>query len=96
MNSGEQGASDFAPQTIGVIGLGYVGLPLAVAFAEAGRAVIGLDVDSSKLSRLQAGESYIEDVPASAIAENADAFTWTNDYAELAEADAVVIACPRR
>lgn len=83
-----------APQTIGVIGLGYVGLPLAVAFAEAGRRVIGLDVDASKISRLQAGESYIEDVPANLISENADAFTWTTDYAELAAADAIVIAVP--
>lgn len=94
MSSAEQSGSDFAPQTVGVIGLGYVGLPLAVAFAEAGRAVIGLDIDSSKLARLQAGESYIEDVPSAAVAENSDAFTWTNDYATLAEADAVVIAVP--
>ena len=80
--------------TVGVIGLGYVGLPLAVAFAEAGLSVIGLDVDQSKLESLNRGESYIEDVPAAAIAENADAFTWTSDYASLAQADAVVIAVP--
>ena len=80
--------------TVGVIGLGYVGLPLAVAFAEAGRKVIGLDVDQSKLESLGAGESYIEDVPAAAIAENAAAFTWTSDYNALTAADAVVIAVP--
>ena len=81
-------------ETVGVIGLGYVGLPLAVAFAEAGLRVIGIDVDQSKLSELNAGRSYIEDVPAGLISENADAFTWTSDYAELAAADAVVIAVP--
>jgi UDP-N-acetyl-D-glucosamine dehydrogenase len=80
--------------TIGVVGLGYVGLPLAVAFAEAGLSVIGLDLDASKLSELQAGRSYIEDVPASAISDNAEGFTWTGDYATLADADAVVIAVP--
>jgi UDP-N-acetyl-D-glucosamine dehydrogenase len=81
-------------ETVGVIGLGYVGLPLAVAFAEAGLRVIGLDVDQSKLTELHAGRSYIEDVPVAAIADNATAFTWTSDYAELASADAVVIAVP--
>jgi UDP-N-acetyl-D-glucosamine dehydrogenase len=81
-------------QTVGVIGLGYVGLPLAVAFAEAGHKVIGLDVDPSKLAQLNAGTSYIEDVPSSLIAENSDAFVWTSDYSALSEADAVVIAVP--
>ncbi|MFT4048550.1 MAG: nucleotide sugar dehydrogenase [Solirubrobacterales bacterium] len=81
-------------KTVGVIGLGYVGLPLAVAFAEAGLHVIGLDVDQSKLSELSAGNSYIEDVPSSVIAENSEAFTWTSDYSALADADAVVIAVP--
>jgi UDP-N-acetyl-D-glucosamine dehydrogenase len=81
-------------QTVGVIGLGYVGLPLAVAFAEAGLRVVGLDVDQAKLTELHAGRSYIEDVPVAAIADNADAFTWTSDYAELPAADAVVIAVP--
>ena len=47
---------------IGIIGLGYVGLPLAVAFAEAGYEVVGLDVDRTKVEALNAGRSYIEDV----------------------------------
>lgn len=81
-------------ETVGVIGLGYVGLPLAVAFAEAGCKVIGLDVDQNKLSELSAGRSYIEDVPDSLISEDADAFTWTSDYSALTAADAVVIAVP--
>lgn len=88
----ETSAHDF--KSVGVVGLGYVGLPLAVAFAEAGLKVIGLDVDQSKLAELSAGRSYIEDVPAGVIAENSGAFTWTSDYSELSAADAVVIAVP--
>ncbi|MEA2213022.1 MAG: UDP-N-acetyl-D-glucosamine dehydrogenase, partial [Solirubrobacteraceae bacterium] len=48
--------------TIGVIGLGYVGLPLAVAFAEAGEHVVAVDTDENKITAIEAGESYIEDV----------------------------------
>ncbi len=48
--------------TVGVIGLGYVGLPLAVAFAQEGCEVIAVDVDSRKVEAIQAGDSYIEDV----------------------------------
>ena len=48
--------------TVGVIGLGYVGLPLAVAFAEAGEHVVAVDVDERKISAIEAGESYIEDI----------------------------------
>jgi len=77
---------------IGVIGLGYVGLPLATAFAEAGHQVIGLDLDQAKLSALHEGRSYIEDVPDAAV--TGDAFTWTSDYGELSDADAVIIAVP--
>ena len=48
--------------TVGVIGLGYVGLPLVVAFAQAGEQVIAVDVDAAKVTAVQAGRSYIEDV----------------------------------
>ena len=47
---------------VGVVGLGYVGLPLAMTFAEAGFRVLGLDVDAAKVERLRAGESYLETV----------------------------------
>lgn len=79
---------------VAVIGLGYVGLPLAVSFAEAGHEVIGLDVDQAKLSALRERHSYIEDVPDESIAKIDDLVTWTSDYAVLAPADAVVIAVP--
>lgn len=54
--------------TVAVIGLGYVGLPLAVVFAEAGYDVVGVDLDSRKVDAINRGESYIEDVPAAAVA----------------------------
>ena len=50
--------------SVGVIGLGYVGLPLVVAFAEAGEQVVAVDVDEAKVAAIEAGESYIEDIPS--------------------------------
>jgi UDP-N-acetyl-D-glucosamine dehydrogenase len=79
---------------VAIIGLGYVGLPLAVSFADAGHEVIGLDVDAAKLASLREQRSYIEDVQDDAIRRIADAATWTSDYADLSTADAVVIAVP--
>ncbi|HEV2789980.1 MAG TPA: nucleotide sugar dehydrogenase [Solirubrobacterales bacterium] len=79
---------------IGIIGLGYVGLPLAVAFAEEGCEVIGLDVDEAKVEALNAGESYIEDVPSAALAPLSERLRATVDYAELAGCDAVIICVP--
>ena len=79
---------------IGIIGLGYVGLPLAVAFAEAGCEVVGLDVDEAKAEALNAGRSYIEDVPDATLAPLAGKLRATTDYAELAPCDAVIICVP--
>ena len=79
---------------VGVVGLGYVGLPLAIAFAEAGCDVVGVDTDPRKTSALEEGRSYIEDVPANRIAEALPRFRATTRYAELASADAVFIAVP--
>jgi UDP-N-acetyl-D-glucosamine dehydrogenase len=81
-------------RSVGVIGLGYVGLPLAVAFARAGLHVTGVDVDPSKLAELKSGRSYIEDVPSAEIAELTGLCTWTSDPAALSDTDAVVIAVP--
>ncbi len=82
--------------TVGVVGLGYVGLPLAVAFAEAGFKVIGLDVNDERVSRLNAGDSYIADVPAAALTEQVEAgrLAATTDGGKIAEMDAVVICVP--
>jgi UDP-N-acetyl-D-glucosamine dehydrogenase len=79
---------------VGVIGLGYVGLPLAVAFAEVGCDVVGVDTDARKTTALGQGKSYIEDVPADRIAEVLPRLHATTRYADLATADAVFIAVP--
>jgi UDP-N-acetyl-D-glucosamine dehydrogenase len=80
--------------TVGVIGLGYVGLPLAVAFAQEGCDVIAVDVDSRKIEALAAGESYIEDVSSAELARVAERIHATTRYARLAKADAVLICVP--
>lgn len=81
---------------IGIVGLGYVGLPLAVAFAKEGFTVVGVDLDARKVTALQRGESYVEDVPASAIAALVDKglFSASADYATLADVDAISICVP--
>lgn len=82
--------------TVGVIGLGYVGLPLAVAFGEAGLDVIGLDVSADKVGDLVSGRSYIEDVPASAVATlvTAGRLQATTDPALLRTCEAIIICVP--
>ncbi len=74
---------------IGVIGLGYVGLPLAVEFAKAGFCVVGFDVDGEKIRAIGAGESYIEDVPASDVQAQIGAgrLAATADFRELGSVD---------
>ncbi len=79
---------------IGIVGLGYVGLPLAVAFAEAGNGVTGLDLDAAKVDSLNAGRSYIEDVPDSALAPLGDRLRATASYAELAGCEAAIVCVP--
>ncbi|HET6997119.1 MAG TPA: nucleotide sugar dehydrogenase [Solirubrobacterales bacterium] len=79
---------------IGIVGLGYVGLPLAVAFAEAGQQVIGLDLDPAKVESLNAGRSYIEDVPDSTLAPIQERLQATDDYAEMSSCEAVVVCVP--
>lgn len=83
---------------IGVVGLGYVGLPLAVAFAEAGEPVVALDLDPEKIEALSAGRSYIEDVPSEAVARvvggDSGTLTPSSDYEDLAGCEAVVLCVP--
>jgi UDP-N-acetyl-D-glucosamine dehydrogenase len=81
--------------TIGVIGLGYVGLPLARAFAGAGFAVLGFDTDPAKVERLNRGESYIGHIAAETVATMlAAGFQATERFERLAEADAILICVP--
>jgi UDP-N-acetyl-D-glucosamine dehydrogenase len=81
---------------VAVIGLGYVGVPLAVEFAQGGLHVVGIDVDAEKVARLNEGESYIPDVPAAHIAAEVAAgrLRATTDFATLAEVEAVCICVP--
>ncbi|HNH87536.1 MAG TPA: nucleotide sugar dehydrogenase, partial [Solirubrobacterales bacterium] len=79
---------------VGVVGMGYVGLPLAVAFAEAGCQVIGLDADPTKVASLNRSTTYIEDVPSSLLESIGDGIRATVDFDELAECDAIVICVP--
>jgi UDP-N-acetyl-D-glucosamine dehydrogenase len=76
------------------VGLGYVGLPLAVAFAGAGERVIGVDVDARRVGALRRGESYIEDVSDDALRAVIDRVAPTTRFAALAQADAIVICVP--
>jgi UDP-N-acetyl-D-glucosamine dehydrogenase len=82
------------PNRVGVVGLGYVGVPLAVAFAEAGVGVVGLDVNADTVDALARGESHIEDVTSERLAGVLDRFAPTTDVAALAEVDAIVICVP--
>ena len=78
---------------VAIVGLGYVGLPLAMAFAQAGLRTIGLDVDAARVAALQAGHSHVDDVPDDML-QAATAFAATDDPAALAEADAVFLCVP--
>ncbi len=81
---------------IGVIGLGYVGLPQALAFAEAGYRVLGFDIDAAKPEALRAGRSYLLDIPSSRVSAlvSAGRLAATSDFDRLAECDALIVCVP--
>ncbi len=81
---------------VGVVGLGYVGLPLAMAFAGAGFSVYGVDLDEHKIQRLRRGESYILDVERSTVAEavSAERFHAETRFEVLAKADVIFVCVP--
>lgn len=82
--------------TVGVVGLGYVGLPLAVAFAESGATVVGVDLDAARVAAVRAGRSFVEDVPAETLARvvRAGRLGAVEDVGALKDADAVLICVP--
>jgi len=81
---------------VGIVGLGYVGLPLAVEFAQAGFTVTGIDIDAAKVDALNRGESYIQDVPTAVLAPlvKAGKITATTDFAVVAGLDTINICVP--
>src|SRR3954467_3204563 len=79
---------------IGIVGLGYVGLPLSVAFAEAGCDVVGLDVDPGKIAILREGRSHIEDIPDARLGAVLERLQFTTRYVELHEVDAILVCVP--
>jgi UDP-N-acetyl-D-glucosamine dehydrogenase len=81
---------------LAIVGAGYVGVPLAQVFAEAGVATVLVDVDVTKVERIQRGESYIEDVPSEVIVPLVEAgmLGATTDYDAVRETDAIIIAVP--
>ncbi len=82
--------------TVGVIGLGYVGLPLAVAFAASGARVIGVDVETRRIQAVAAGSTYVEDVSGEELRRlvRDGRLTATSEVGALAEADAIIICVP--
>jgi UDP-N-acetyl-D-glucosamine dehydrogenase len=81
---------------VGIVGLGYVGLPLAVEFAQAGYHVVGVDVQASKVDRLNAGESYIQDIPTSVLGPlvAAKKLEATSDFSVVRDLDTIDICVP--
>lgn len=80
---------------IGIVGLGYVGLPLMLRYCEVGYKVIGFDIDQWKVDSLRKGESYIEHIPSHTIESAvANGFEPTTDFSRAAEADALILCVP--
>ena len=80
--------------SIGIVGLGYVGLPLAVSFAEAGEQVIGVDVDHARVTALSSGSSPIEDITDDRLRAALDSCRFTTRAVELHEAEAILVCVP--
>lgn len=80
---------------IGIVGLGYVGLPLVLRYAEVGYKVVGFDIDQSKIDHIRRGASYIEHIPAASIARAVDqGFKATTDFSLASEVDALILCVP--
>ena len=80
---------------IGVVGLGYVGLPLLLRFADVGYRTLGFDIDIKKVGILNEGKSYIEHIDYSrVVAAKASGFIATNDFSRISEVDVIIISVP--
>ncbi|WP_339492240.1 NAD(P)-binding domain-containing protein [Pseudomonas sp. EA_15y_Pfl2_R67] len=86
---------DEANIIVGILGLGYTGLPLAFCFAQAGIKVIGFDIDLSKVTCLNEGESYIRGIPSATVVDAIEnRFEATSDFSRVSEVDALIICVP--
>jgi UDP-N-acetyl-D-glucosamine dehydrogenase len=95
MNSELIGKLDRKTATIGIVGLGYVGLPLMLRYCEVGYKVVGFDIDQVKVDSLRTGKSYIEHItPASVQTAIGCGFNPTTDFSRAAEVDALVLCVP--
>jgi UDP-N-acetyl-D-glucosamine dehydrogenase len=85
-----------AQYDLSIIGLGYVGLPLALQFAKSGCCVLGLDVDAGKVKEIKAGRSYIRHIPAEAVTAQVKAgnFSASSDFSLVQHSEAVLICVP--
>ena len=83
-------------ERISIVGLGYVGLPLAIQFARSGASVIGLDIDQSKVDAINAGQSYIKHIAGKTVAEvlREGRLTASTDFAQIGKVDGVIICVP--
>jgi len=80
---------------VGVVGLGYVGLPLCLSMVEAGYDVVGIDIDDERIETLQSGNSYVTEIPDERVADAVtNGFRPTTDYSELAEATGISVCVP--
>lgn len=80
---------------IGIVGLGYVGLPLAICFSEAGFKVLGFDIDIAKVDAIHAGKTYIKHIPdESVLSANEQGFCATTDFSRAGEVDALILCVP--
>jgi len=96
-NTLAQLVSKFGDRTavIGIVGLGYVGLPLMLRYADVGFKVLGIDIDAGKVSKLNQGQSYIEHISAESIASACTkGFEATTDFTRASEPDALIICVP--
>ena len=78
--------------TIGVIGLGYVGLPIVLRFNESGFNVIGFDVDKKKIANLKTGESYIKHISDSEIKNYKKRISFTSNFKKISICDVIILA----
>ena len=95
MNSDLLNKIDNKNVKVGIIGLGYVGLPLVIRFSEVGIETVGFDIDKSKINKLNNGKSYIKHIDSNSIkSANQNGFKATNDFSLISNVDIIIICVP--